>query len=84
LASDAKTNDGSSNYVKDVINNGSEYVYLATFEGTLSALTNAGTAASGTTYSASATDVIDVSLTAGADSGTLTTAEFHYRICSCS
>jgi hypothetical protein len=56
LASDAKTNDGSSNYVKDVINNGSQYVYLATFEGTLVALTNAGTAASGTTYSASATD----------------------------
>jgi phage tail sheath protein FI len=76
LASDARTNDGSSNYVKDVINNGSEYVYLVTFEGTLSALTNAGTAASGTTYSASATDVIDVSLTAGADSGSLTTAEF--------
>jgi phage tail sheath protein FI len=76
LASDAKTNDGSSNYVKDVINNGSQYVYLATFEGTLVALTNAGTAASGTTYSASATADISVSLTAGADSGTLTTAEF--------
>jgi phage tail sheath protein FI len=76
LASDAKTNDGSSNYVKDVINNGSQYVYLATFEGTLVALTNAGTAASGTTYSASATDTIGASLTAGADSGTLTTAEF--------
>jgi phage tail sheath protein FI len=76
LASDAKTNDGSSNYVKDVINNGSQYVYLATFEGTLTTLTNAGTAASGTTYSASATDTIGASLTAGADSGTLTTAEF--------
>jgi phage tail sheath protein FI len=76
LASDAKTNDGSSNYVKDVINNGSQYVYLATFEGTLVTLTNAGTAASGTTYSASATDTIGTSLTAGADSGTLTTAEF--------
>jgi phage tail sheath protein FI len=76
LASDAKTNDGSSNYVKDVINNGSQYVYLATFEGTLVTLTNAGTAAAGTTYSASATNTIGTSLTAGADSGTLTTAEF--------
>jgi phage tail sheath protein FI len=76
LASDAKTNDGSSNYVKDVINNGSQYVYLATFEGTLVALTNAGTAAASTTYSASATTDIPASLTAGADSGTLTTAEF--------
>jgi phage tail sheath protein FI len=76
LASDAKTNDGSSNYVKDVINNGSQYVYLATFEGTLVTLTNAGTAAANTTYSASATNTIGTSLTAGADSGTLTTAEF--------
>ena len=76
LASDAKTNDGSSNYVKDVINNGSQYVYLATFEGTLADLSNAGTAASGTTYSASATGDISSSLTAGADSDTLTTAEF--------
>jgi hypothetical protein len=42
LASDAKNADGSTNYVKDVINNGSSYIYLATFEGTLGALTNAG------------------------------------------
>lgn len=76
LASDAKTNDGSSNYVKDVINNGSKYVYLATFQGTLANLTNAGTAAAATTYSASATAAIDSSLTAGADSLALTTAEF--------
>lgn len=76
LASDAKTNDSSSNYVKDVINNGSKYVYLATFQGTLANLTNAGTAAASTTYSASATAAIDSSLTAGADSLALTTAEF--------
>jgi hypothetical protein len=37
LASDAKNADGSTNYVKDVINNGSSYIYLATFEGTLGA-----------------------------------------------
>ena len=76
LASDAKTNDGSSNYVKDVINNGSRYVYLATFEGTLADLSNAGTAAQGTTYSASATGDIDSSLTVGADSAALTTSQF--------
>jgi phage tail sheath protein FI len=76
LASDAKNADGSTNYVKDVINNGSSYIYLATFEGTLGPLTNAGTAASGTTYSASATDPITTSLTAGADSGTLGTAQY--------
>jgi phage tail sheath protein FI len=76
LASDAKNADGSTNYVKDVINNGSSYIYLATFEGTLGPLTNAGTAASGTTYSASATAAITTSLTAGADSGTLGTAQY--------
>ena len=76
LASDAKNADGSTNYVKDVINNGSSYIYLATFEGTLSTLTNAGTAAAGTTYSASATAAITTSLTAGADSGTLGTAQY--------
>jgi phage tail sheath protein FI len=76
LASDARTNDGSSNYVKDVINNGSKYVYLATFEGDLVNLTNAGTTATSTTFSASATGAISDSLAAGADSGTLTTAEF--------
>jgi phage tail sheath protein FI len=76
LASDAKTNDGSSNYAKDVVNNASRYVYLATFEGTLAGLTNAGTAAQGTTYSASATGDIDSSLTVGADSAALTTSQF--------
>lgn len=76
LASDAKNADGSTNYVKDVINNGSSYIYLATFEGTLGALTNAGTAAASTTYSASATAAITTSLTAGADSGILGTAQY--------
>jgi phage tail sheath protein FI len=76
LASDAKNADGSTNYVKDVINNGSSYIYLATFEGTLGTLTNAGTAAASTTYSASATAAITTSLTAGADSGTLGTAQY--------
>ena len=76
LASDAKTNDGSSNYVKDVINNSSEYVWLATFEGTLDAIDNAGSAASGTTFAASATGAITTGLTGGVDSGSLTTTEY--------
>ena len=76
VASDAKSSDGSSNYVKDVINNASKYVYLATFEGTLAALTNAGTAAQGTTYQASASAPITSSLTAGADSAALTATQY--------
>jgi phage tail sheath protein FI len=76
LASDAKTSDGSTNYVKEVINNGSNYIYLATFEGTLTSLTNAGTTAVSRTYSASATGDITTSLSGGADSGTLTTSDY--------
>jgi hypothetical protein len=76
LASDARTSDGSSNYVKDVINNGSNYIYLATFEGTLDDLTNAGTTAAGRTYSASATGDITTSLSGAADSGSLTTSDY--------
>jgi phage tail sheath protein FI len=76
LASDAKNSDGSSNYVRDVINNTSSYIYLATFEGTLDSLTNAGTTAAGRTYSASATDPITTSLTSGVDSGTLGTSQY--------
>ena len=76
LASDAKTSDGSSNYAKDVINNSSQWVWLAQFDYDLQDLTNAGTAASGTTYSASATGVFNFSMVGGADSATLTTAEY--------
>ncbi len=76
LASDAKTSDGSSNYVKEVINNASNYIYLASFEGTLTSLTNAGSTAQSTTFSASVTDNITTSLTGGADSGSLTTTEY--------
>jgi phage tail sheath protein FI len=76
LASDAKNSDGSSNYVRDVINNTSSYIYLATFEGTLDSFTNAGTTAAGRTYSASATDPITTSLTSGVDSGTLGTSQY--------
>jgi phage tail sheath protein FI len=76
LASDAKNTDGSTNYVKDVINNGSSYIYLATFEGTLDNLSNAGGTAASTTFSGSATAAITTSLTAGVDSGTLGTAQY--------
>tara|TARA_R100001377_G_scaffold85227_1_gene70896 strand:- start:237 stop:1982 length:1746 start_codon:yes stop_codon:yes gene_type:complete len=79
LASDAKTTDGSSNFVKDVINNDSSYIYLASFEGTLDPLTNAGTSITdgGTVvFNASATGVIKSSLANGDDSNALTTTQF--------
>lgn len=79
LASDAKLGDGTSNYAYDVINNRSRFVWLASFEGNTAAdldeLSNAGLAAQGTTYSASATANVEISLSAGADSGLLGVSE---------
>ena len=78
LASDAKTSDGSSNYVYDVINNSSEYIWLAMFDGDLATLTNAGSAltpGAAKTYAGSATGVISKSLTGGVNSGSLTTSQ---------
>ena len=79
LASDAKTTDGSSNYVKDIINNSSTYIYLASFEGTLGNLSNAGTSITdggAVVYSGSASAAINSSLVNGDDSNTLTTTQF--------
>lgn len=79
LASDAKLGDGTSNYMYDVINNRSRFIWVASFEGNTAAdldeLSNAGLAAQGTTYSASATDNVEISLSAGADCGTLGVSE---------
>jgi len=76
LGSDAKTPDGSSNYVKDVINSGSSYIWLAHFDGDLSTLTNAGTSVVSKTFAASATGVINESFTSGADSAALGTSQY--------
>ena len=74
MASDAKAADGTSNYALDVINSGSNYVWLAHWDGDLSTMSNAGTAASGTTFG-NPSAAISKSLTGGVDSGSLTTAE---------
>jgi phage tail sheath protein FI len=74
-AADAKTNDGASNYYKDVINNQSKYIWWGSHP---SELTNAGAAAAGQTFANSVTGgntTIDDSLVGGVDSGTLGTAE---------
>jgi phage tail sheath protein FI len=76
LGSDAKTPDGSSNYVKDVINSSSSYIWLAHFDGDLSTLTNAGTTVVSKTFAASATGVINESFTSGADSAALGTSQY--------
>jgi len=84
LALNAKADDGTSNYVKDVINNRSEYIYLAGFDSDLTT-GNAGTnASSGVDFQVAQSRTAaqiktaatkSTSLAGGVASGTLTTSE---------
>jgi phage tail sheath protein FI len=70
--SDAKGADGTSNYYKDVINNGSKYIrQLAAPTG----LTDAGDAISATTTYTVVNAAVDNSLTGGTDDNTPTAGE---------
>ena len=81
LATDAKTPDGSTNYIKNVVNTGSAYVWMAGF-GTAGSRfdADAGTAlASGTNYLTTPAAILTIALTGGVNqnantSGTLATA----------
>lgn len=75
-ASDAKAADGSSIYYKDYINNNSKYVWFADHDSTNTA--NAGTAATtAADYAVTpANGQVNVSLTAGVNSGALGATEF--------
>lgn len=85
LALNAKADDGTSNYIKDVINARSEYIYFAGFDSDFT-VGNAGTNASsgidfavaqGRTAAQKKTAATKAkSLVGGAASGTLTTTEF--------
>ena len=76
-ASNAKNEDGTSNYAVDVINNRSEYIWMAGFGASGTFDSDAGSdAVSGTDYSTSARDVRTSSLANGANSGTLGTSEY--------
>lgn len=77
-ASDAKTTDGSSNYVVDVINASSNYIYMNVDKtvAVTAGFTNFGETAQSTTFNASATTVASDSLVNGVDSGTLTSTEY--------
>lgn len=80
LASDAKTTDGTTNFIRDVINNGSNYVW-AVGEGTALEANGSNSNALNTNFRDSATGVNDISrtpefaLASGANSGTLTPSE---------
>ncbi len=75
-ASDAKSSTGASNYYRDVIYNGSEYVYWMDHETTLA---NAGSAKRGQTFDQQGANdftIFNSSLTGGTDDYTITNAEF--------
>jgi phage tail sheath protein FI len=84
LALNAKADDGTSNYVKDVINSRSQYIYLAGFDSDLT-VANAGTnASSGVDFQVAQSRTAaqiktaatkSTSLVGGANSGSLTTSE---------
>jgi len=71
VASDAKTEQGATNYYKDVINQQSAYIW---FGGHNSSITNAGTSASNKTFGAAALPVTD-SMTDGKDGAQPTSAQ---------
>lgn len=77
FASNAKNTDGTSNYVKDVINSRSKYIWMAGF-GSSAFGTNAGaTAVSGVNFQDSSyDDVRSASLASGTNSGALGVDEY--------
>lgn len=77
FASNAKTSDGTSNYVKDVVNARSNYVWMAGFGASAFSAYAGNTAVSGVDYQdASYDDVRTASLASGANSGALGTGEY--------
>lgn len=79
LASDAKNTDGTSNYILDVINNRSRYIWMAGFGNQSKFSAQAGTTAlSGESFlqTVGSPQVESISLVNGVASGSLTTAEY--------
>lgn len=76
IALGAKTSDGTSNYILNVINSRSQYVWLASVP-TATFGTNAGSApASGLDFAAGLAADVNVSLVGGVNSAALATADF--------
>lgn len=75
LASDAKKSDGGSNYLLDVVNRVSNYIWIASIPSELG--TNSGTTTStGKDYTSGSTGTYTSSLTLGRNSGSLGTAQY--------
>ena len=76
FASNAKKDDGTTNYIVDVINNASNYIKMAGFGSAQFGPSSGTDASNGTNYqNASFDDVRVGTLSSGVNSGTLTTSE---------
>jgi hypothetical protein len=76
VASDAKNVDGTTNYALDVINERSEYIWMAGWNNSFSASGAASEVDSGDNFAISPFAVINHSLSKGANSAALGTSEF--------
>jgi hypothetical protein len=79
LASNAKLGDGTTNFIKDVINNRSEYIWMAGF-GTVGSIFDSAAGTDINTnenfWSADRDDVLTFSMDSGANGGSLTTGDY--------
>jgi len=69
---DAKTNDGATNYYKDVLNNNSKYVWFAAAD---SGLTDSGNEVAGQAFT-QLSALVEYSFVGGADSGALSVGDY--------
>ena len=75
-ATDAKNTDGTTNYVKDIINERSEYIYMVDFDSDFQAV-GAGTAVdSAENFARTTRSVTHYDLTLGVNSGTITASDY--------
>jgi len=75
LASDAKTDDGSTNYVKNVINNKSQYIWWGGFDSDYTVASAGTTADSGDDFALVTAATKTVSLSGGVDVTALSTGQ---------
>ena len=79
LASNARVADGSTNFIKDIINNRSEYIWMGSF-GTAGSVFDSAAGSeidSGDNFwSEAVDDIINVSMDSGSNGGSLTTGDY--------
>jgi len=75
VASNAKTDDGSTNYIKDVVNNASDYIFMVGFDSDATAAGAGTEATSGDDFQIGTPAAVTSSLASGANGGQPTTGQ---------